>query len=144
MVTHIMPKEAAKLMDEEGYVYIDVRSIPEFTAGHPAPAVNIPLLHADMNTGQMIPNPDFLKVVEAHYPKDTKMVMGCRSGQRSAHAAQQLAQAGYTTVVNMRCGFAGEMNQFGQIANPGWQALGLPTSTDNGDDVSYESLSRGR
>ena len=61
-VDHIMPDEAARRMDEEGYVYIDVRSIPEFEQNHPDPAVNIPILHADLRTGQMIPNPDFLQL----------------------------------------------------------------------------------
>ena len=49
-VDHIMPDEAARRMDEEGYVYIDVRSIPEFEQNHPDPAVNIPILHADLRT----------------------------------------------------------------------------------------------
>ena len=140
MVEHIMPEEAVRLMTEEDYIYIDVRSIPEFEAGHPDPAVNIPLLHADTGTGRMIPNPDFIKVVEANYSKDTKLVMGCRTGQRSARAADLLQQAGYATVVNMRCGYAGEMNQFRQVINAGWMELGLPTSTENGDGVSYEFL----
>lgn len=141
MVEHIMPEEAVRLMTEEDYIYIDVRSIPEFEAGHPDPAVNIPLLHADPETGQMKPNPDFIKVVEANYPKDTKLVMGCRSGQRSGRAAELLQQVGYTAAVNMRCGYSGEMNQLQQIINAGWMELGLPTSTENGDGVGYESLS---
>ena len=52
-----------------------------------------------------------------------------------------LLQDGYTTVVKMRCGFGGERNQMGQVVNPGWQDLGLPVSADNGDGVSYKSLS---
>ena len=41
IVEHVMPTEAARLIESEGYVYIDVRSVPEFDHGHPAPAVNI-------------------------------------------------------------------------------------------------------
>ena len=141
MVEHIMPEEAARFMNEEGYLYIDVRSIPEFEAGHPEPAVNIPLLHADMGTGQMTPNPDFLNVVQANYLSDVKLIIGCKTGQRSARAAAVLVQAGYDSVVNMRCGFSGEMNQFGQVINTGWQDLGLPASYENDEGVSYESLS---
>lgn len=140
MVEHIMPEEAVRLINEEGYAYIDVRSIPEFEAGHPAPAVNIPLLHADPDTGQMTPNADFIAVVQANYPKDARLIVGCRSGQRSAHAAQLLKQAGYATVVNMRCGFGGETTPWGQVVNPGWQALGLPVSYESGEGVSYASL----
>ncbi len=137
MAENIMPEEAARLMNEENYLYIDVRSIAEFEAGHPDPAVNIPVLHVDENTGQMVLNDDFVEVVQAHFQTDSKLVMGCRSGQRSAHAAMMLEQNGYETVVNMAYGFVGD-----QMGNPGWQALGLPSSVENGEGVSYESLSR--
>lgn len=139
-VDQVMPDEAARLVESEGYVYIDVRSIPEFDQGHPAPAVNIPLLHADEQSGQMTPNPDFVQVVKANYPEDAKLVLGCRTGQRSDHAAQLLQSMGYQTVVNMRCGFSGEMTPFGQVVNPGWEEVGLPVSHDSGEGVSYASL----
>ncbi len=137
---HIMPDEAARRMNDEGYVYIDVRSIPEFEKGHPETAVNIPILHSDIRTGQMTPNPDFLQVVQAIYGTDVKMVMGCRSGQRSARAAEVLLQNGYETVVNMRCGFEGERDPSGRVVNPGWSDTGLPSNDENSDGVSYESL----
>ncbi len=139
-VDQVMPDEAARLVESEGYVYIDVRSVPEFDQGHPAPAVNIPLLHADEQTGQMTPNSDFVRVVNANFPVDSKLVLGCRTGQRSDHAAQLLQSMGYQTVVNMRCGFSGEMSPFGQVVNPGWEEVGLPVSHDSGEGVSYESL----
>ena len=139
-VDHIMPDEAARRMNEEGYVYIDVRSIPEFEQNHPDPAVNIPILHADLRTGQMIPNPDFLHVVQANYATDVKLVLGCRSGQRSARAVEVLLQNGYETVVNMQCGFEGERNPFGQVVNPGWAEMGLPTCEEKSEGVCYDSL----
>ena len=37
-------------------------------------------------------------------------------------------------------GFLGRPNPYGQIEVEGWQSRGLPTSTDNGDGVSYESI----
>ena len=36
-IKRVSPAEAKTLMDE-GYVYLDVRSEPEFAAGHPAGA----------------------------------------------------------------------------------------------------------
>ena len=57
----VSPEEAAVLM-EEGCVYLDVRSVPEFEAGHPTGAYNVPLL--DMGPGGMVDNPEFLSVVE--------------------------------------------------------------------------------
>jgi hypothetical protein len=31
-------------------------------------------------------------------------------------------------------------DQMGNLISPGWQASGLPVSSDNGDGVSYASL----
>jgi len=140
IVEHVMPTEAARLIESEGYVYIDVRSVPEFDHGHPAPAVNIPLLHADPQTGQMTPNPDFCRVVKANFPEDAKLVLGCRSGQRSNQAAQLLQSVGYQILVNMRCGFSGEIGPGGQTINPGWEEVGLPVKYDSDEQVTYESL----
>ncbi len=44
MVKRVTPPEAAALL-AEGWIYLDVRSIPEFDLGHPTGAVNVPLLH---------------------------------------------------------------------------------------------------
>ena len=41
-VTHVDVKEAYRLQTEEGYAYIDVRSIPEYERGHPAGGVTVP------------------------------------------------------------------------------------------------------
>ena len=60
-VKRVSPEEARDLMEKEGYTYLDVRSIPEFEAGHPKGAYNIPLNH--MGPGVMSPNPDFMAVV---------------------------------------------------------------------------------
>ena len=59
----VSPEEALGLMEKDGYVYVDVRSVPEFEAGHPAGAFNVPLL--DMSPMGMTPNPDFLRVMES-------------------------------------------------------------------------------
>ncbi len=91
-VKRVSPQEADALVKEGGHAYLDVRSIPEFDAGHPAGAYNIPLLHA--TPSGMRPNPDFLSVVAAAFAKDAKLVLGCRTGIRSLRAAQGLLDAG--------------------------------------------------
>ena len=93
-VKRVSPDEALALMQEEGYVYLDVRSVPEFEAGHPEGAYNVPLL--DMGPQGMTPNPAFLQVVQAHFPKDAKLVVGCKAGGRSLSAASLLEANGYT------------------------------------------------
>ena len=104
-VKRISPEEARDLMDKEGYVYVDVRSVPEFAAGHPTGAYNVPLL--DMGPAGMTPNPNFLSVVEKTFPRDARLVVGCKAGGRSAKAAAMLEQAGFTNIVDQRAGYEG-------------------------------------
>src|SRR4051812_36408962 len=111
MAKRVSPAEAADLV-RQGWIYVDVRSIPEFEEGHPAGAANVPLLH--MQGGRMAPNPNFQRVMEANYPKDAQLVLGCKSGGRSAQAAGLLEASGYTQVVDMRGGFSGERDMFGR------------------------------
>ena len=104
-VKRVSPQEADALVKDEGYAYFDVRSIPEFDAGHPAGAYNIPLMHA--TPSGMRPNGDFMSVVAAVFPKDSKLVVGCRSGNRSLRAAEALLAAGFEHVVDQRAGHRG-------------------------------------
>ena len=139
MPKRVLPKEAAALLSE-GWAYLDVRSIPEFDEGHPAGAANIPLMHAV--NGRMSPNPDFRRVVEAAFPKDAKIVVGCKMGGRSLQAATFMESAGYTSVVDMRGGFAGERDPFGRVSCPGWAESNLPVETTSAAEKTYEALSK--
>ena len=122
-IKRVSPAEAKQLVDE-GWVYLDVRSEPEYTAGHPAGAHNVPVMNAGPRG--MTPNPDFLAVVEALYPRDQKLVLGCGSGVRSMRAAEMMIGAGYTSLIDQRAGFGGVRDAFGQIGEQGWAAAGLP------------------
>jgi rhodanese-related sulfurtransferase len=121
-----------------GAKYLDVRSIPEFDAGHPEGAYNIPLLHADPATGQMRPNPEFLSVVRATFPRDTPLVVGCKMGGRSAQACEMLASAGFEDVANVLGGFGGAP----QMGHVGWAAAGLPVEQRADADREYGSLQK--
>jgi rhodanese-related sulfurtransferase len=123
MAKRVSPPEAAELL-KQGWRYVDVRSIPEFDDGHPQGAANVPLLH--MQGGRMAPNPDFQRVMESNFPKDSQLVIGCKSGGRSAQAAALLEAAGYSSVVDMKGGFGGERDMFGRVSTPGWADAGLP------------------
>lgn len=124
-------------MEEQGYLYLDVRSEPEYAAGHPRGAQNLPIMHA--GPAGMQPNPDFLAVAQALYPRDAKLILGCRSGQRSMRAAEVLINAGYTEVIDQRAGFDGPRDPFGKVLEAGWGPAGLPVehSTPGG---SYAEL----
>lgn len=136
----VTPQEAYDLMQaDEDYIYLDVRSIPEFDAGHPVKAINIPLLHFTPGVG-MSPNPDFVAVVEANIPKDAKLLIGCKTGGRSAQACSIMSQMGYSNTANVKGGYAGTLDQTGRIVEPGWSMLNLPVSTDLDEESSYQSL----
>ena len=81
-IKRVSPAEAKRLVDEEGYVYVDVRSSREFASGHPEGSVNVPLLEHD-DSGQMAQNPDFIRVMKASFAPDAKLLIGCQAGMRS-------------------------------------------------------------
>jgi rhodanese-related sulfurtransferase len=137
----ITPQQAYDVLQREaGAVYIDVRTEREFAAGHPQGAVNIPVAFPDPGRG-MVMNTDFVRVVGDHFPKEKKIILGCQAGPRSNAAAGLLQQAGYQDISNMVGGFGGMRDSLGNVVAPGWSSLGLPVSQDNGDGVSYQSLS---
>lgn len=122
----VSPQEAYDLMQKDPEAtYLDVRSVPEFDAGHPPGAINIPLLNFTPGLG-MTPNPDFVQQVDAQFPKSAKLLIGCKSGGRSAQACQVLEQMGYADVANVRGGFHGATDQMGRVLEPGWSMLDLP------------------
>ena len=138
-VQQTTPEEAQRLIGQ-GVRYIDVRTEQEFADGHPAGAVNIPVVTPDPTTGQIALNPDFLSVCEATFSKPTALIVGCQSGMRSQHAAELLVQAGYTEVTNMQGGFGGARDQTGRTVVAGWSASGLPVCRNCGPENSYAGL----
>ena len=136
----ISPQEAYDALQQDAQaVYIDVRTVEEFAAGHPEGAVNIPIALHDPAQG-MAYNQDFVEVVESHFGKDRKLLLGCKAGPRSNNAANLLEQIGYEDVASVRGGFGGMRDGYGQVVVEGWEGLGLPVSQDNGEGTSYESL----
>lgn len=109
--------------------YIDVRTVAEFATGRPKGlAVNIPWLFYYPGTRAEHPNQSFLLVIEALYPKDTPLVLGCQDDTRAIPAAECLAAAGYQRLRVLRGGF------------DAWRARSLLSTTDNRPGVSYVSL----
>jgi rhodanese-related sulfurtransferase len=109
-------------------VYLDVRTEEEFEAGHPAGARNVPVVFFDPATRRPTPNPDFVPTVARIIPRTAKILVGCQSGGRSAHACELLAQAGFTDLTNVYGGFGGARDHTGRVV-PGWREAGLPVET---------------
>jgi rhodanese-related sulfurtransferase len=124
----------AHALQQQGHTYVDVRSTVEFAAGHPAGAINLPLLEPDERTGHMQPNPDFLRVAKAVLPADARILVGCQMGGRSMRAAQMLEMVGFSDVTNVQGGFDGSPY------DPGWKRSGLPSETEAERGTSYRSL----
>ena len=130
----ISPAEAHAKMGE-GYTYVDVRTEAEFEAGHPDGAVNVPFML--QGSAGMAPNPEFLDAMRGSFPKDSKLVLGCKAGNRSAKARAALLEAGYADVLDQRAGWEGPRDAFGQVTEAGWSKVGLPTSTGTPEGRSW-------
>lgn len=86
---------------EAGTVVVDVRTPGEYAAGHMDGAVNIDVESADFAT-QI-----------STLPKDTTYAVYCRSGRRSTLATDQMADAGFTSLVNLQSGGIGDLQAAG-------------------------------
>lgn len=141
MVQDIDPRLAAELLaGPDGYVYLDVRTVGEFDQGHVPGAVNVPVVEPHLASGKLVPNSRFLGVVQGRYARDQRMIVGCKSGGRSAAAATILSEAGFVHVANMRGGFFGLCDATGKLVESGWATLGLPVGRDDDEAVCYSSL----
>jgi len=134
----VSPEETQQLLSQ-GYVYVDVRSEPEFEQGHVPGSVNVPLLH--MAPGGMQPNPEFLDVMQSAFDKSDKLIIGCRSGGRSRRAAEMLLAAGFGDLCDMAAGWEGSRDAFGR-AVPGWSKKELPVEKGLPAGQSYADVKR--
>ncbi len=119
-ITRISPQEAAEKL-AHGWLYVDVREDDEFDAGHPRGAVNVPYTRDEAR---------FVAAVRALANGAEKLVLGCKSGIVSVHAAEMLARAGFV-VVEQRAGFDGARGTFGELVEPGWARIGLPVESND-------------
>ncbi len=78
--------DAVKVLDER--TVIDVRTPEEYAAGHVAGAINI-----DVEAS------DFAGKIAALDPEDDYLVY-CRTGRRSAIAAEAMTEAGFTDIID--------------------------------------------
>ncbi len=124
----IYPPEAWALVRSGAAVLIDVRSPEELKFVGRVPDVP----HVAWRSGaDMAPNPQFVEQVQAIAPKDAVVLLLCRSGIRSAAAAEALTQAGFANAFNVLEGFEGEIDKHQQRGTyNGWRYHGLPWIQD--------------
>jgi rhodanese-related sulfurtransferase len=144
-IQQLTADQAHLLMTQDAStIYLDVRTVPEFEAGHPPAALNIPVVIPNPAVRKMVPNADFLATVERTIPKNAKVIVGCMSGGRSQFAAEVLEDAGYQDLANLQGGFGGARDPVGRLLVPGWQDHGLPEESGDGGESSYENLLKRR
>jgi rhodanese-related sulfurtransferase len=129
-IRNLDPKAAHQLMQQSpGHVFVDVRTVEEYDAGHPAGSINVPWALRDASGG-MAPNPDFVAAVEKRAPKTARVVCSCLGGVRSLNALRALEAAGWSDLVNVETGWGGRKDPSGRIVAPGWKDAGLPVANE--------------
>ncbi len=97
-------------LDQQPVLLIDVREPAEYAEEHLAEAKPFPLSQFDPT--QIVPEPGQM------------IVLYCRSGNRSAQAAQRLMDAGLTNINHLKGGL------------PAWKAAGYPTQRRQNAKIS--------
>lgn len=122
---HLTPTEAQQFLEAHPEaVFIDVRSEMEYLfVGHPRGAILVP-----WNDGpNWAINPDFVAHVKKAASTNRPVILICRSGNRSASAAETLEANGFSEVYNVLHGFEGDLNEAHQRNSlNGWRHEGLP------------------
>jgi rhodanese-related sulfurtransferase len=120
----VTPNQAWALVQQGKAVLVDVRTAEERKFVGVAPRS----VHVAWATGiGMVRNANFVRDLEAKAKKTDVVLLLCRSGKRSALAAEEAAAAGFTQVYNVLEGFEGDLNDDSQRGTfEGWRYRGLP------------------
>lgn len=124
----ISPEDAHALFAEGNAVLVDVRTAEERKyVGH-VPGSQ----HVAWQIGTaMTRNPRFIRELETRIARDAVVLFLCRSGKRSAAAAEAAAKAGFSNAYNVLEGFEGDLDTGKQRgSNGGWRLAGLPWVQD--------------
>ena len=145
---YLSPREAHEILrkDAAHTLFLDVRTRAEaMYVGMPTIAdALVPYVeHQELMTDwderrhmySLMANSDFLPEADSRLKakglaKTDRVILICRSGDRSARAADLLAKAGYTRVYSITEGFEGDAAKDGPKAGQrvvnGWKNAGLP------------------
>lgn len=124
----LSPTDAWALVQAGGARLVDVRSTEErHFVGHVPDS-----LHVVWATGTSLTrNPRFVKELQAKAGTDRPLLLLCRSGKRSAAAAEAATKAGLAEVYNVLEGFEGDQDTARQRGHfNGWRFYGLPWEQD--------------
>nr|XP_016470056.1 PREDICTED: rhodanese-like domain-containing protein 9, chloroplastic [Nicotiana tabacum] len=124
-VEFVNADEAKKLVAVEGYAVLDVRDKTQFERAHIKNCYHVPLFveNTDNDLGTIVkrqlhnnfsglfyglpftkPNPEFVPSVKSQFSPESKLLLVCQEGLRSAAAAQRLDEAGYENIACITSG----------------------------------------
>jgi len=102
--------------DPDSVKIVDVRTPGEYIfVGHAPMAVNVPIKFLENrfdsrnNKPVMHLNDGFVDEIQTMFSRSDTILLMCRSGSRSALAANKLAEAGFKKVYNICDGFEGDL-----------------------------------
>ncbi|WP_321783499.1 rhodanese-like domain-containing protein [Burkholderia pyrrocinia] len=124
----VAPEAAWALFSAGDALLVDVRTAEERKfVGHVPESLHVPWATGTSLTR----NPRFVRELEAKTGKDAVVLLLCRSGNRSAQAAEAATKGGFTQVFNVLEGFEGDLDE-GQHrgGRNGWRFRGLPWAQD--------------
>jgi len=155
---YLTPEEAWNMISEapDQVLFLDVRTRAEAAiVGMPTPADGlVPFTEYDAfwrwdderENYKMAPLQDFVpeaerRLHEKGLGKEDAVIVMCRTGGRSAKAADRLAKAGYTNVYSIIEGFEGDVSEAeedkGRRTVNGWKNAGLPWSYELDKEKVY-------
>jgi rhodanese-related sulfurtransferase len=125
----VTPPDAWELVSSGQAVLVDVRTNEERVfVGYVPGSVHVPWATGTSLTR----NPRFVRELEAKLGGKGKIaLLLCRSGNRSALAAEAATKAGAALVFNVLEGFEGDLDEYEHRGNRnGWRVHGLPWVQD--------------
>ena len=115
--TTLSPDSFQESIKDADIQLVDVRTAEEYAEQHIPGAVNIDV-YAD----------DFVNQCLDRLDKERPVAVYCRTGRRSASAAEQLRKAGFKKVLNLEGGIVG------------WIEAGKPVNRASANPYSHESM----
>ncbi|XP_019154950.1 PREDICTED: rhodanese-like domain-containing protein 9, chloroplastic [Ipomoea nil] len=124
-VEFVNAEEAKKLVAVDGYAVVDVRDRTQFERARIKQCFHVPLFieNKDNDLGTIVkrtvhnnfsglffglpftkPNPEFVQSVRTQFSPESKLLLVCQEGLRSAAAAQKLEQAGFQNIACITSG----------------------------------------
>ncbi|OVA11188.1 Rhodanese-like domain [Macleaya cordata] len=153
-VNYVNAEEAKELIAVEGYAILDVRDKSQYDRAHIKSCYHVPLFieNKDNDLGTIVKrtvhnnfsglffglpftkfNSEFVKSVKSQFSPDSKLLLVCQEGLRSAAAANELEKAGFQNISCITSGlqsprtfcFAGTFDSVGstELQNAGKAGL---------------------